>query len=118
MSLPVATGSGESLSSIDRSADGGTSTVVVALDSLFARLGSPVADDTVAGFVTLGAAERSGVTTIVTVASLAAPAATVPRPQVPVLVPAQEPWLAVAGTRVGPAGSGSETLTALAESGP
>jgi hypothetical protein len=92
--------------------------VVAALAVLFAELGSPVADETVAVLVTLGTAVPPAVATIVTVTSPAAPAFTVPRLHVTVAVPEHVPWLAVADTRVRPAGSGSETVTPAAAFGP
>ncbi len=105
MSLPASTGSGASLCWRDRSANRWGSTVVSVPEMLFDMLGSPVMEVTVAVLVTLGIALSPGRTTIVTVASFAAPAAREPRSQVRVAVPEQVPWLAVADTSVTPTGS-------------
>ena len=115
-SSPTRTGSGESVCVTLTSAIG--LTVVGALAGLLAALGSAVVDETVAVFVTLGAAPAPAVATIVTVTSLAAPALTVPIVQLIVVVPEQVPCVELADTSVRPAGSGSETLTAAAGLGP
>ena len=100
---------------IDRSAEVAAGfTVVVAVAELFAELGSEVVDDTVAVFESGPAAV--GVTTIAIVAE--APFARVPRMQVTIEVPEQEPTDGVADTNVTPAGSVSLTETPAAESGP
>ena len=85
---------------------------------MFEETGSVVDDDAVAVFVTLGTAAWSVVATIVIVTSLAAPALTVPRSQLTVVVPEQVPCVVVEETNVTPAGSASETLTAAAGLGP
>src|SRR5579872_3699520 len=78
-------------------------TVTVAVALLLEGLGSAVADDTVAVFVTVPVTDT--VVTAVTVA--AAPVARVPSEQLRPEAFVQEPWVAAADTSVSPAGSGS-----------
>src|SRR4051794_24617765 len=118
MSSPAWTGSKASVLVIWRSAEGGGSTAVWALAWLLPTFASAVVEDTVAVLVTPGSAVCPAVATIVTVTSFAAPALTVPRTQLTVLVPEQVPWVDDAETSVRPAGSGSDSDTAAAGLGP
>src|SRR5438477_343643 len=116
MSPPTITVSGEPLFESWTSAAGFT--VVSAPARSLDESGSGVVVATVAVLVTLGIAARPALATIVTVTSLAAPAATVPRLQVTVAVPEQLPAVVEADTYVRPAGRVSETLTPAAALGP
>jgi hypothetical protein len=113
---PTWTGSGASVFVSWRSAEGVT--VVGTLAVLFDETGSAVVAETDAVLVTLGTALWPAVATIVTVTSLGAPALTVPRSQLTVALPEQEPFVEEAETSVSPAGSASETVTAAAGLGP
>src|SRR5260370_15655133 len=92
-------------------------TVVVTEGELFAGLGSGSVALTLAVLVMEGAAAACGVTTMVAVA-LALLAREL---RLHVTVPAaceQEPWLALAETKVTPAGRGSVVVTLVAPPGP
>jgi len=92
-----------------------TKVVTVLVAVLLAGFGSLTADDTVAVFDNIpGVADA-----VITSAMVAVPPfARVPRLQVTVLVPVQEPWLGVLETNVDPAGSVSTTVTPVAVKGP
>jgi hypothetical protein len=87
---------------------------VVAVELLFAELESAVAEETVAVFEMLAPAFAFTTREIVG----EAPLLTVPRLQVTVLVPEQDPTEGVADTKVVPAGRTSVTLTLAALLGP
>jgi len=106
------TGSGESVSTIERSAE--AFTVVEAEAELFAESGSSSFPVTVEVFSS--SAATVGVTVIVTVAC--APESRVPRAQVTVAVPEQLPCEAVLDPKLRPSGSASLRVTPVAELGP
>jgi hypothetical protein len=89
--------------------------VEVVVERLLAVFGSGVVETTVAVFAT-GTDMRGLTTTSTTVAER--PAATVPREQLTVLVPEQNPCDGVAETNVVPAGRMSATVTPAAGLGP
>src|SRR5438067_2287485 len=97
---------------IDRSA--AAETVVVAVALLLFGCGSEVAAETVALFVRVPLTD--GLTTMSIPA--VAPPGKIPRSQVTVVVPEQDPTVAVADTSVAPAGRGSVTVTPLVVDGP
>src|SRR5215213_7983506 len=109
-------GSGESVFVTLTSAEG--LTVVVALAWLLVLLGSAVVEEIEALLVVDAAAVVPTLATIVTVASLAAPALRVPIAQVTVDVPEHVPLVELAETTVRPVGNVSETDTPAAGLGP
>jgi hypothetical protein len=112
----VWTGSGESLFVIERSAP--LTTVVVAVAVLLLALGSAVAAETVAVFVSsvpFAAADET-VTTMSIVAL--APPGKIPSEQLIGVVFEHDPVLGVADTKVTPAGKASVTVTPLVVEGP
>jgi hypothetical protein len=94
---------------------GSVEVVEVVVERLLAVFGSGVVETTVAEFAT-GTDMRGLTTTSTTVAER--PAATVPREQLTVLVPEQDPCDGVAETNVVPAGRTSATVTLAAGLGP
>jgi hypothetical protein len=90
-------------------------TLVFDVEVLLARFGSVVVEETVAVLTTAPA--ELGLTTTSVIVGVA-PTATVPREQVTVVVPEQDPTDGVADTNVVPAGRTSVTVTPAAELGP
>jgi hypothetical protein len=92
--------------------------VVVAVDVLFAGVGSVTSEETVAVLEMLvPVANPEAVWTTREIVALP-PFASVPRLQVTVVVPLHDPVEGVAETNVTPAGRVSDTLTPVAELGP
>jgi hypothetical protein len=90
--------------------------LVVAVEELFAALGSVVVEATLAVFEIVAAA--AGVTFTVSVIVADAAAVIVPSAQLTVVVPLHVPCEGVAETNVVPAGSTSTTDTPAASEGP
>lgn len=118
---PLATGSGESLLAIRRSADGELDTRVEVVPVLFALFVSGDDAVTTAEFVSVrppGALTLTAIDRVAKPGNEIVPRFAVTVPLDPTDGPLQLPWLEEQETNVVPAGSGSLTIAPLAAAGP